>query len=108
MVNKQQSLLNAGKSISQRLWEELDRIMDILMVEGEPSINDYFAPEADENGQDIAEMDRLKADVQQWGEHRGNAQGVAYAIAMMYSPYSPNVPHIKELAMQRWNDRNAK
>jgi hypothetical protein len=97
MVNKQQSLLNAGKSITERLWEELDRIMDILMVEGEPSKWD------DSTGREVGDV----ADWKQWGEHRGNAQGVAYAIAMMYSPYAPNVPHIKELAMQRWEERNA-
>lgn len=102
MVNKQQSLLNAGKSISERLWEELDRIMDILMDEGEPDADDYTTVIA-EQFDDV----KFKDDVQQWGEHRGNAQGIAYAIAMMYSPYSPNVPHIKELAMQRWEERNA-
>lgn len=103
MVNKQQSLLNAGKSITERLWEEIDRIMDILMVEGEPDPDDYYVSVEDN---DFA-VGKYQEDMTLWGEHRGNAQGIAYAIAMMYAPYAPNVPHIKALAMERWQERNA-
>ena len=96
-AKKEGSLLNAGRSISEMLWEELDRVMDILMVEGEP---------AKWTGSEDSEDVGTASEWLQWGEQRGQAQGVAYAIALMYSPYAPNVPHIKELAMERWESRN--
>lgn len=80
----------AGKSLLEKLWDELDNIMSRLMSDGEPDIN----------GHDIYEHDleNYKA----WGEERGQAQGIAYAIAIIENPYQPNMPGVKARAVERW------
>jgi hypothetical protein len=91
------SLLNAGRSISEMLWEQLDAVMETLMSEGDPYSRKEWDPD---------DIDAIRNQVQEYGELRGKAQGFAHAIALMYSPYDPHIDHIKELAMERWESRN--
>lgn len=74
----------AGPSLLESLWDELDAIMGRLMADGVPELHD--PPE----------------DWQAHGEERGRAQGIAYAIAKITSPYAPDVPAIKAEAVERW------
>lgn len=79
----------AGQSLLEKLWEELDSIMDRLMEEDQP------------------DSDSSRQDVIHYGELRGQAQGVAYAIAIIEQPYKPDMPGVKDRAMERWEERNA-
>lgn len=101
--------MTAGRSLLEILWEELDSIVDSLMSKGSPST--WY----DEVGRECVSVDHFRtygkdeelisddpSEFQQWAEWRGQAQGVAYAIAVITSPYAPNVPAIREEAMQRW------
>lgn len=92
---------NAGRSIMEILWEELDDIMDRLMEDGEPSVNDHLI------GKYPIEYDigELQEAFKLWGEERGKAQATAYAIAIMTNPYQPSIPDIKAEAMRRWQER---
>lgn len=84
----------AGRSLLEMLWEELDRIMDILMTGDTPVLH----PDRSLNN---------PHEFTAWGEIRGQAQGVAYCIAVIEQPYQPNVPDIKERAMERFEERDA-
>jgi hypothetical protein len=86
---------NAGRSILEILWEELDSIMDRLMGEGKPGTSEG------EFGCELGDPEQW----QKYGEERGQGQGVAYCIAVMENPYAPDVPGIKVRAMNRWNER---
>jgi len=78
------------------LWEELDSIVDQIMSEdGRPSV-----PDTRMSG----ELQEIADEQMAYGELRGQAQGVAYAIAVITDPYAPDVPKIREQAMQRWED----
>jgi hypothetical protein len=61
------------KSLLERMWEELDSIVERLVAEAES-----------EDGQD-----------------RGRAEGVAYCIALITMPYAPSLDRIRQLAMER-------
>jgi hypothetical protein len=89
--------VNIGKSILDILWDELDSIVDRIMEEGAPEkwIDDN--PEPNEVG--------VVAEWQAYGEQRGQAQGVAYAIALLTDPQDVSVPAVRAQAMQRWEDR---
>ena len=91
--------VNAGRSILEILWEELDSIMDRLMEDGEPAdVGDLgFVEDVD--------WRQFGEDWKSYGEERGQAQGVAYCIAVMTNPYEVDVPAIKQAAVERWNDR---
>lgn len=95
---------NAGKSLLEKLWEELDSIMGRLMDDGEPDADEYWNDE-DEEGNREFEPGLFKDACKAWGEERGQAQGVAYAIAIITNPYAPNVNGIKVEAYSRWKDR---
>jgi len=69
-----------GKSLLAMMWEELDSIMDRLMHPGSEA----------EDGRDP-----------------GRAEGVAYCIAVVQSPYAPNINDIRAQAVERWEERNA-
>lgn len=87
------------QALFEELWKELDAIVDHLMSEGAPEIW------TDEDGEIRAgkdfEGDGLKAHLQ-YGEWRGQAQGLAYALAVLTNPYQPDVDKIRAEEMERW------
>lgn len=91
--------VNAGRSIIEILWEELDSIMDRLMEDGEPDSEDFWWGHDDFNAEEHKEACR------EWGEERGRAQSMAYAIAVMMNPYAVDTPAVKKTAMARWEER---
>lgn len=62
------------KSLLERMWEELDSIVERLMS----------GAEADD------------------GRDPGRAEGVAFCIALITQPYAPDVDKIRQLAMERY------
>lgn len=62
----------SGVTIREQIWEALDEVMERLMS---------GAAEPDD---------------------RGQAQGLAMALAIFLNPYSPRIDVIKEEAMERW------
>lgn len=91
----------AGMSILERCWQELDDIMNQLMSEELPAVW------SDEHvrGKDPSDHIGVASEWMARGELRGQAQGVAYCIAMITNPYEPDVPAIKKEARQRWDAR---
>lgn len=91
----------AGKSILDLLWEEMDDVVDLLQEEGQP------ASWADEHVRGRTPRDEIgvASEWQSWGERRGRAQGLAYALAVILNPYEPDVPAVKREAMARWDAR---
>jgi hypothetical protein len=83
---------NTGRSILEILTEEMDAIMDRLMAEGDPPMP-------------VTPSVEVLADWQAWGEERGRAQGVAYALAVLTNPYAPSVPAQRSAAAARWRER---
>jgi hypothetical protein len=79
------------KAIIDEYWEELDRILSELMADWSGfSIEEW--PEDNDAGR-----------VLDWGELRGQAQGVAYCIAVMTQPYGDrSVDAVREEAMRRY------
>lgn len=67
-------LANAGRSIIEIVWEEMDAVYGRLMA---------------------GEGARAKGD-------KGRAAGLAYALAVMTNPYAVNVETIREQAHARW------
>jgi hypothetical protein len=109
----------AGMSVLDILWQDLDDCMDQLMEQGAPErsslIGDFLAigtrdqrgMRAVLNTETANELggswyDTLKG----WGELRGQAQGLAFAIAILTNPYAADVPAVKKEAMARWETRN--
>lgn len=89
-----------GRSLLEILWEELDDIMDRLMADGKPARRGSWDGPGNH--------DEWRAFTQSWleyGEERGQAQGVAYAIAVIENPYQPSVPNVKARAVDRWEER---
>lgn len=89
---------HAGKTLLEIIWEELDEVMDRLMADGVPSTDmrlsqGYGTPE-------MAEAFR------RWGEERGQAQGLAYALAVLTNPYHVDVDAIRAQAVARWKERH--
>lgn len=80
----------AGMSILDILWQEMDSVYDILIEEGKPDTDPAKKP--------IKAMEEYRA----WGELRGQAQGLAYAIAVLTNPYATDVPAIKAEARRRY------
>lgn len=96
----------AGKSRIEVLWDEMDSIMDRLMVEGEPEYPfDKRYPGAHGEMIGYDRLDAYRNDCKEWGEERGRAQGIAYALAAMLDPYNMDVPAIKDEAYERWESR---
>jgi hypothetical protein len=98
---------NAGKSILDLLWEELDEVMDLLMEQGAPD-KDSLASELHlTSALSVARQLATEwySTLQEWGELRGQAQGLAYAIAVLTNPYAADVPTVKKEALARWQSR---
>lgn len=86
---------HAGKSILDILWEELDNVYDQLVTEDKP---DKWTPHKASSATKVGDPDEWQA----YGELRGQAQGLAYAIAVMQNPYEVDVPGVKRQARERW------
>lgn len=98
----------AGKSILEILWDELDSIVDRIMDDGEPDVDEYEESGESQRGSYTPlqyDIGALGTAFKEWGEQRGQAQGVAYAIALLTDPTAPDVPGVRAQAMQRWEDR---
>jgi len=88
---------HAGKSILEIIWEELDSVYDQLMSEGRPRVPKQWGAQ---HPQEIADK-QMK-----YGELRGQAQGLAYAIAVIQNPYDVSVPAVRHEAQRRYDDAN--
>lgn len=76
-VHRERVAMPAGKSIIEMLWDHLDTVMERLMTDCQA-----------EDGQDV-----------------GMARGIALSIATLMNPYSPNIDHVREEAMERWESK---
>jgi hypothetical protein len=78
------------QALHEELWKELDTIVDHIMSEGEPVLSQ-------------ADIEEYEVEAfRKYGEWRGQAQGVAYALAVLTNPYQPDVDKIRAEAMERW------
>lgn len=68
----------AGHSITEKVQGELDAVVSRLLSDGKPD-------------DDATEEELVK-----WGEERGQAQGLAYALALLLNPYKPNLKQVKK------------
>lgn len=82
----------AGKSILDLIWDEL---MDTYayIKEWTPIVTDPDRP----GWMHQDEAERI-------GNLRGEALGLATAIAIMTNPYAPNVDAVRKEAARRWTD----
>lgn len=98
----------AGKSIIEIIWEELDAVMDKLMSDGEPSKVTFVRSgyESSSLAQAREEAEVWWEALRSWGEERGQAQGLAYALAVLTNPYHVDVDAIRATAVQHWKERN--
>lgn len=83
----------AGKSIRESVQEELDTVVERLLADGRPS----------RAGIDVQAANEWQA----YGEERGQAQGLAIALAIFNNPYKPNVPETKREAVERVKARES-
>lgn len=74
------------EAILRELWGELDSLMYILKTDNAPTEDD------------------LAESWQEWGEIRGRAQGVAFAIAMIQNMSEPNIEWVRTEAVRRWEN----
>jgi hypothetical protein len=89
---------HAGRSILEIIWEELDSVYDQLVNSDAPDIWDEDNGSGDPVG--------VPEEWQKWGELRGQAQGLAYAIAVIQNPYDVSVPAVRAEAKRRYDDTN--
>ena len=96
MVAKEQAAQHphAGKSVLDLLWEEMDTVYDQLVTEGEPDVDPVRQPST------------AATRYREWGELRGQAQGLAYAIALVQNPYAVDIPAVKVEAKRRFEEAN--
>jgi len=92
---------HAGKSIIEIIWEDMDDTMDLLKEGGIP--DSRLDPR--EGGWED-HLKELMDDMKTYGEERGRAQGLAYALAVLTNPYAVNVDEIKREALKRWKERH--
>lgn len=72
------------EAILRELWSELDSLMYQLMTDGAPTESEP------------------SSGWQEWGEIRGRAQGIAFAIASISNLSEPNVEWVRAEAVRRW------
>lgn len=98
----------AGMSVLDIMWQDLDDCMDQLMSEGAPDkgslAEELYLTSALSVARSLA--NEWYTTLKEWGELRGQAQGLAFAIAVLTNPYAADVPAVKKEAMQRWEKRN--
>jgi hypothetical protein len=80
----------AGHSITEKVQEELDAVVGRLLSEGEPDDIDAEA-----------NFEAAQKEWMEYGEERGQAQGLAYALALLLNPYKPNINRVKKDAIAR-------
>jgi len=102
-VNKDsiiQAYAKEKSDVLKAFWEEMMRILDILMTEDEPKM--YTDGRSEVSARAWAD------DLIAYGENRGQAQGMAFAIAILEQVYSkpPDVPGVKERAIAMWEELN--
>lgn len=93
----------AGKSLLEKLWDEMDNVVCRLMSDGTPSNFDEYC----EFDVDPKSANEKADEFRQWGEDRGQAQGLAWAIALIRNPYGITdgaLKGIREEAMERWGE----
>lgn len=74
------------QAVLKELWEELDSVVYLLQTDG-------------------WEKGPLSAqDHKEWGRQIGQAQGLAYAIAMVHNMSEPNIEWVRQEAMRRWEE----
>lgn len=73
----------AGQSIKEAITTELDTVVGRLVSDDKPH------------------KDEPSHNWMLYGEERGQAQGLAFALAMINNPYKPNVPETKREAVER-------
>lgn len=86
----------AGHSIKETIQEELDSVVGRLISDGRPA-----------NIEEAGNKKPIKQQQEDWklyGEDRGQAQGLAYALAVIRNPYGPNVEAIRKEALERARD----
>lgn len=83
-----------GKSIVEQLEIEMDRVVKEIMEQGAegPDPAAYLTD-------GIWQTEEFQEDVKVWGEQRGQAQGLAFAISTLRSI---PVPSVRSAAMMRW------
>lgn len=98
----------AGMSVLDIMWQDLDDCMDQLMSEGAPDKGSLKSELGSQYTRvEAAQLaDEWYTTLKEWGELRGQAQGLAFAIAVLTNPYAADVPAVKKEAMQRWEKRN--
>lgn len=98
----------AGMSVLDIIWQELDEVMDLLMEQGAPDKGTLAEELHLTSALSVARTlaDEWYNTLKEWGELRGQAQGLAFAIAVLTNPYSVNVPAVKKEAMARWEKRH--
>lgn len=79
------------------LWSELDSVVDRLY--SDPMTLDDLVEDL---GMGVHSEAELRADqFLSWGEDRGKAQGLAYAIAVLLNPRNPDVEAVRAEAVTR-------
>lgn len=82
-----------AEALLEELWKELDTVVEHIMAEDEPDVWER---------EDDGEESGSPLEWQKYGEWRGQAQGLAYALAIIANPYQPDVNAIRTEAMERW------
>jgi hypothetical protein len=82
-----------GRTLVQMLWEKLDEAVDRLHDNGEPDpLPQSMNPRV---------VAKWGTETLAWGEERGQAQGLALAIAVITDPYSPNIDAVRKVSVER-------
>lgn len=94
MTTKPRNGRTIVQALLEELWREMDTVVEhIQSTDGLPYWEAY--------GQD---WDKFANELQRHCEWRGQAQGLAYALAVLTNPYQPDIDAIREEAMQRWEE----
>lgn len=86
----------SGKTILDLLWEKLDEIVTALAVQW---------PDMRDDETFLMGTDTDPVEIFEWAELRGQAQGLALAIATIQNPYAPDVDDVRAEAGSRLAER---
>lgn len=82
-----------GKSILEMIWDQLMEVYEELATSRPLVIDDFHE-------------DRCRReDAMEYGQVRGQALGLATAIAILVNPYAPNVDAVRAEAKTRWEEK---